>query len=69
VDRLLQGDVDHDGVKAAIGYLDGLIETESKEVPASRIVIGGFSQVCMFKAERTCSFYCMSSIGVDIATA
>jgi len=44
VDRLLQGDVDHDGVKAAIGYLDGLIETESKEVPASRIVIGGFSQ-------------------------
>ncbi len=48
VDRLLQGDVDHEGVRAAVGYLDGLVEAESKEVPASRIVVGGFSQVGVF---------------------
>jgi len=45
VDRLLQGEVDHEGVKAAVSYLDGLVEAETKEVPASRIVVGGFSQV------------------------
>ena len=40
----MQGDVDHAGVKAAVEYLDGLVEAESKEVPISRIVVGGFSQ-------------------------
>jgi hypothetical protein len=45
LDRLLQGEVDHEGVKAAVSYLDGLVEAETKEVPASRIVVGGFSQV------------------------
>ena len=41
----MQGDVDHEGVKAAVGYLDELVDAESKEVPVSRIVVGGFSQV------------------------
>ncbi len=53
VDRLLQGEVDHEGVKAAVGYLDGLVEAESKEVPASRIVVGGFSQVSAVHTNHT----------------
>ena len=49
----MQGDVDHEGVKAAVRYLDGLVEEESKEVPISSIVVGGFSQVS--------ALYCSSS--------
>lgn len=46
VDRLLQGDVDHDGVAASTSYLNSLVEEELKGgLPPKRIIIGGFSQV------------------------
>jgi predicted esterase len=45
VEDLLQAEVDHEGVNASVRYLDSLVEAEAKEVPASRIVVGGFSQV------------------------
>ena len=46
MDRLLQGDVDHEGVAASKDYLNGLVEAELQSgLPAKRIVVGGFSQV------------------------
>ena len=45
VDRLLQGDVDHEGVTASKDYLNSLVEAElSAGLPPKRIVVGGFSQ-------------------------
>lgn len=46
VDRLLQGDVDHEGVTASKDYLNSLVEAELQAgMPPKRIVVGGFSQV------------------------
>ena len=45
VDRLLQGDVDHEGVTASKEYLNSLVEAELQAgLPPKRIVVGGFSQ-------------------------
>lgn len=45
VDRLLQGDVDHEGVAASREYLNTLVEAEIQSgLPQKRIVVGGFSQ-------------------------
>lgn len=45
IDRMMKGDKDEAGIKASVDYLSSLVQKEvSSGIPASRIVLGGFSQ-------------------------
>jgi predicted esterase len=45
INKLLQGEVDHAGIRAASDYVKQLIQAEvSAGIPANRIVVAGFSQ-------------------------
>lgn len=47
IEKLAQGVVDHDGIRASAEYLGGLVAQEiEKGLRSERIVVGGFSQAC-----------------------
>ena len=48
------GDKDEDGIKMSIDYVAGLVQKEiDAGIPATRIIVGGFSQVTLSSRKIT----------------